>query len=51
MLPILDVRETVYIDKLTVIEEYDPKTNRWRKVKDMPDAKVSFSTVVVGNAI
>ena len=36
---------------LTVIEEYDPNTNRWRKVKDMPDARVSFSTVVVGNAI
>ena len=36
---------------LTVIEEYNPKTNRWRKAKDMPDARVSFSTVVVGNAI
>ena len=36
---------------LTVIEKYNPKTNRWRKVKDMPDARVSFSTVVVGDAI
>lgn len=36
---------------LTVIEEYDPKTNRWRKEKDMPDVRLSFSTAVVGNAI
>lgn len=36
---------------VTVIEEYDPKTNRWRKVKNMPDARLSFSTVVVGSKI
>lgn len=36
---------------ITVIEEYDPKTNQWRKEKEMPDVRLSFSTVVVNNAI
>ena len=36
---------------VTAVEEYDPKTNRWRKEKDMPDIRLSFSTVVVGSEI
>ena len=36
---------------LRVIEEYDPKTNRWRKEKDMPDIRLLFSTVVVDSEI
>ena len=36
---------------LTVIEEYNPKTNRWRKKNDMLDLRLHSSTVVVGDQI
>ena len=36
---------------LTNIEEYHPKVNRWKKKADMPNARSSFSTVVVENRI
>ena len=36
---------------LTSIEVYNPKTNRWKKKNGMPDVRVSFSTVVLGNVV
>ena len=33
------------------IEEYNPKTNQWRKLRDMPNFKYAFSTVVVDHEI
>ena len=33
------------------IEEYNPKTNKWRKLPDMPMLKGWFATVVVDNEI
>ena len=36
---------------LKVIEEYTPKTHRWRKKKEMPELRTSFRTVVVGTDI
>lgn len=36
---------------LTTIEEYNPKTDRWRKLPDMPMFKFAFSTVVAGKEI
>lgn len=36
---------------LTTIEEYTPKVNRWRKRVDMPELRLSFSTVAIDNTI
>ena len=36
---------------LTLIEEYDPKINRWGMKGDMPEVKLSFSTVVLDTEI
>ncbi len=36
---------------LKVIEEYDPKINRWRQKNEMPALRLSFSTVNFGGAI
>ena len=36
---------------LTQIEEYNPKIDRWRKLRNMPVFKFSFATVVVNNEI
>ena len=36
---------------LTVIEEYDPKINRWRQKHEMPNLKLAFSTVVLDDVI
>lgn len=33
------------------IEEYNPKTNQWRKLRDIPMFKYAFSTVVVDHEI
>ena len=33
------------------IEEYNPRTNQWRRLPDMPMFKFSFATVVVDNEI
>ena len=33
------------------IEEYNPKTNSWRRLPDMPTFKYAFSSVVVDNEI
>ena len=37
--------------KLTTIEAYHPRTNRWQKKPDMPILKTAFSTVVVDDEI
>lgn len=36
---------------LKIIEEYDPKINRWRQKNQMPDLRLSFSAVVVDDGI
>jgi N-acetylneuraminic acid mutarotase len=36
---------------LKVIEEYDPKINRWRQKHEIPDLRLSFSTVVLDDVI
>ena len=36
---------------LKVIEEYNPKINRWRQKNEMPALRLSFSTVNFGGAI
>ena len=36
---------------LTVIEEYNPKTDRWQKKNDILDLRLYSSTVVVGDEI
>ena len=36
---------------LKIIEEYDPKINRWRQKHEMPDLRLSFSTVVLDDVI
>lgn len=36
---------------LTTIEEYNPKINRWQKGGDMPNLRISFSTVSLGGII
>ena len=36
---------------VTRIEEYNPKTDRWHQLRDMPMFKFGFSTVAVGNEI
>ena len=36
---------------LTVIEEYDPKINRWERKNEMPDLRLAFSTVVLDDVI
>ena len=36
---------------LTTIEEYDPKINRWQKRGDMPNLRLSFSTVSLDGVI
>ena len=36
---------------LKVIEEYDPKINRWERKNEMPDLRLSFSTVVLDDVI
>ena len=36
---------------LTVIEEYDPKINRWEQKNEMPGLRLSFSTVVLDDVI
>jgi N-acetylneuraminic acid mutarotase len=36
---------------LTKIEEYNPKTDRWRKLPDMPMFKFAYSTVAVDRKI
>ena len=36
---------------LTVIEEYNPKINRWERKNEMPDLRLSFLTVVLDNVI
>lgn len=36
---------------VTHIEEYNPKTNKWRKLPDMPMFKFWFSTIAVDNEI
>ncbi len=36
---------------LKVIEEYDPKINRWQKKNEMPNLRLSFSTVVLDDVI
>ena len=36
---------------LTVMEEYNPQTNRWRKKNDILDLRLYSSTVVVGDQI
>ncbi len=36
---------------LTVIEEYNPKINRWKKKNEMPELRLSFSTVVLDDVI
>ena len=36
---------------LTILEEYNPKINRWRKRGDMPNLRISFSTVSLDGII
>ena len=36
---------------LKVIEEYNPKINRWKWKNEMPDLRLSFSTVVLNDVI
>ena len=36
---------------LTVIEEYNPKINRWKRKNEMPDLRLSFLTVVLDDVI
>ena len=36
---------------LTTIEEYNPKTNRWRKKNEILNLRISFSTVSLGDVI
>ncbi len=36
---------------VTSIEEYNPKTNQWRELPDMPMLKFMFASVVVNNEI
>ena len=36
---------------LKVIEEYNPKINRWERKNEMPDLRLSFSTVVLDDMI
>ena len=36
---------------LKIIEEYDPKINRWKQKHEMPDLRLSFSTVVLDDMI
>ena len=36
---------------LKVIEEYNPKINRWEKKNEMPELRLSFSTVVLDDVI
>lgn len=36
---------------LTIIEEYDPKINRWRQKNEMPERRLAFSTVVLDDVI
>ena len=36
---------------LTVIEEYNPKINRWERKNEMPDLRLSFLTVVLDDVI
>ena len=38
-------------DYVTHIEEYNPKTDQWLQLRDMPMFKFGFSTVAVGNEI
>lgn len=37
--------------RLQTIEVYHPKINRWKKMPDMPNLRISFSTVVVQDNI
>ena len=36
---------------LTIIEEYDPKINRWEQKNEMPELRLAFSTVVLDDVI
>lgn len=37
--------------RLATIEVYHPKTNQWKKKRDMPTLKIGFSTVVIAGKI